>query len=61
MMGKKIDGGIEYEYPIEIIKRYRASSTKWKLEWLEEVNKLTNEVLSKKERILRDRIRKGLI
>ncbi len=60
-MTKKVNGGIEYEYPIEVIKKYRAASTKWKLEWLEEVNKLTSLVLSKKAQNFRNKIRKGLI
>ncbi len=60
-MKKKGKGGIKYEYPIEVIKKFKATSTKWKLNWLEEVNRLTTSALTKKEKIFREKIRKGLL
>jgi len=58
---KKFTGGIEYEYPPEVIDAYRKSPAEWKLKWLEEVNSLTFQVLDEKHRALRDKMRRGEI
>ena len=60
-MTKKIRGGIEYEYTKEQIKRYKSLSTKAKLRWLEEINNLTSSVLTNKQKVFREKIRKGLL
>lgn len=61
MMKERKKGGIEYEYSKELIKKFRATSTKWKLNWLEEVNRLTASALTKKEKKFREKIRSGLL
>lgn len=50
-----------YTYPLSIIHKFRNSSAEWKLNWLEEMNNLTNKVLTKKEKVIRERIRHGKI
>ncbi len=60
-MRNKQSRGVINEYPIEVIKKYKATSTRWKLEWLEEVNRLTNLTLTKKQKKFREKIREGLI
>ncbi len=60
-MPKKITGGIEYECSKEAIEKYKAMPAKWKLDWLEEANRLTFNVLSEKEKKVRNKIRKGLV
>jgi len=52
---------ITYTYAPEIIRRFRNSSAEWKLNWLEEVNNITNQVLTKKEKEIRNKIRQGAI
>lgn len=54
-------GGIEYEYLREVLDTYRKSPAEWKLNWLEEVNRLTFQVLDEKHRALRDKMRQGKI
>ncbi len=54
-------GGIEFDYSIETLKKYKQTSTEWKLNWLEESNELTFLVLSPKEKSIREKIRKGLL
>jgi len=58
---ESLTGGIEYEYSPEILDAYRRSSTEWKLNWLEEVNVLTFQVLDERHRALREKIRRGEI
>lgn len=60
-MKERLSEVVMYEYPVEVIKKYKATSTRWKLEWLEEVNRLTNLTLTKKQKKFRDKIRKGLL
>lgn len=55
------DGGIEYEYSREILDAYRKSPTEWKLNWLEEVNRLSFQVLDEKHLALREKMRRGEI
>lgn len=52
---------ITYAYAPEIIRRFRNSSAEWKLNWLEEVNNLTNRVLTKREKEIRNKIRQGAL
>ena len=52
-------GGYEFDYSEETLKKYMRTSTKWKLNWLEEVNRLTNAALSDEEKKIRNKIRKG--
>ena len=52
---------ITYTCPPELIRRFRDSSAEWKLNWLEEVNKFTNWILTKKEKEIRNKIRQGAI
>jgi hypothetical protein len=54
-------GGIEYEYSREVIENYRKSPTEWKLNWLEEVNRLTFLVLDEKQKSFREKFRRGEI
>ncbi|MEK7449908.1 MAG: hypothetical protein AAB019_10570 [Planctomycetota bacterium] len=49
---------IVYAYPDEVLYKFRDTSTEWKLNWLEEVNKLTDKVLTKREKKLREKLRK---
>jgi hypothetical protein len=58
---KQAGGGIEFEYSRETLDTYRKSPAEWKLNWLEEANRLTFSVLDEKHRAVRDRIRRGLI
>ena len=51
----------DFEYPIEDLLAYKNTPTKWKLEWLEEINRLTFKVLTKKEREFREKMRRGEI
>lgn len=60
-MRERQSRGVINEYPIAVIKKYKAASTRWKLEWLEEVNRLTNLTLTKKQKKFREKIRKGLL
>jgi hypothetical protein len=60
-MKEQQNKGVVNEYPIEVIKKYKATSTRWKLEWLEEVNRLTNLTLTKKQKKFREKIREGLL
>ena len=55
------NNGIVYTYPLEILLKFRNSSTEWKLNWLEEANKLTFKTLTRKGKALRGKIRKGLV
>ncbi|OGL39695.1 MAG: hypothetical protein A3C43_05340 [Candidatus Schekmanbacteria bacterium RIFCSPHIGHO2_02_FULL_38_11] len=50
-----------YIYPIEVLRKFRDSSAEWKLNWLEEINILSSKVLNKREKVFREKIRKGLI
>ncbi|MHA1803057.1 MAG: hypothetical protein ACTSU4_00820 [Promethearchaeota archaeon] len=52
-----------YEYTVEEdkIKKYLKLSTKQKLEWLEEINKLTDLVLTPKQKEVRNKFRSGEI
>jgi len=43
----------------EAVKKFKATSTKWKLEWLEEANRLTNACLTGEAKTLRAKIRKS--
>lgn len=58
---EKTSGGIEYEYSREILDAYRRTPAEWKLNWLEEVNKLTFQVLDEKHRALREKMRHGKV
>ncbi|MBI4833929.1 MAG: hypothetical protein HY811_03805 [Planctomycetes bacterium] len=53
--------GIVYTYPKEILRKFRDASPEWKLNWLEEVNKLTFRALTDKEKKFREKIRKGMV
>ncbi|MBI5359552.1 MAG: hypothetical protein HZA48_03115 [Planctomycetes bacterium] len=58
---KKTKRTMNFSYSKEVIRKYRDSSTEWKLNWLEEINSLTFKVLGPKEKRFRERFRKGLI
>jgi hypothetical protein len=49
------------DYSLEILDGYRKSPAEWKLNWLEEVNRLTFQVLDEKHIALRKKIRQGKI
>ena len=55
----EIRGGYEYEYDDEVLLRYMKTSTEWKLQWLEEANRITREALTAREKEIRNLIRKG--
>ena len=55
------NGGFEFEYTEEQLKTYMKSSTKFKLQWLEEIHNLTFKVLTPKEIEIRNKIRKGIM
>jgi hypothetical protein len=54
-------GEISYECSIEAIKRFKRASTEWKLNWLEEVNRLTFKILTSHEKEFGRKIRRGEI
>ncbi|MEW5945653.1 MAG: hypothetical protein AB1742_05590 [bacterium] len=54
-------GGFEFDYSDETLKRFMRSSAEWKLKWLEEMNRLTDEALTRDEKKIRERIRRGEI
>ena len=56
-----LNAAVTYTYPASIIHKFRNSSTEWKLNWLEEVNNLTNKVLTGKEKAIRNKIRQGKV
>ena len=51
--------GYDYTIDEEKIKKYRNLTTKQKLEWLDEINKLTNLVLTPKQKEIRNKLRSG--
>ncbi len=53
--------GYDYTVDVEKINKYKELSTKQKLEWLEEINKLTNLVLTQKQKEIRNKFRTGEI
>lgn len=60
-MQRKTKKNLVYIYPVEVLQKFRDSSTEWKLNWLEEINILSSKVLNKREKAFREKIRKGLI
>ena len=54
-------GGFSYHCDLEKIKAYKKVPPKQKLQWLEEINALTNKVLTKSQKKFREKIRKGLL
>jgi hypothetical protein len=50
-MNKK---GVEYFYSKEVLKKYYSTSTEWKLNWLEEINRITFSILTPKQREIRE-------
>lgn len=61
MANRKHKKRIIYTYPPAMIYKFRDASPEWKLNWLEEVNKLSDKVLTSREKKLREKIRKGEI
>jgi hypothetical protein len=59
MAEKKRDGGVEFDYSPEILQKFKESTAEWKLNWLEEINRLTFLCLDEKHREIRERIRRG--
>lgn len=60
-VSKKRKSAFNFTYSEEVIRKYRDSSTEWKLNWLEEMNILTFKVLGPKEKRFREKFRQGLI
>jgi len=56
-----LTNGYEYTVEEDKIKKYLKLSTKQKLEWLEEINKLTDLVLTPKQKEVRNKFRSGEI
>lgn len=52
-----MDKGFSYTLEDEKIIEYMKLSTEDKLKWLEEINELTNIVLSNREKELREKLR----
>ncbi|GAB61087.1 conserved hypothetical protein [Candidatus Jettenia caeni] len=52
-----MDKGFVYTFEDEKIIEYMKLSTEDKLKWLEEINELTNAVLSDREKELREKLR----
>lgn len=53
--------GYSYTLEEEKIKSYMKLTTKQKLEWLEEINEITQKVLTEKEKEFRNKLRNGEI
>jgi hypothetical protein len=54
-------GGIDYECSLEMLEKYQKTPHEWKLNWLEEVNRITYLSMTEKQREHRDRLRRGEI
>jgi len=52
---------VPYVYSLEVLRKFQKASTTWKLNWLEEINKLTEKVLTRRQKKIRDRLRRGLL
>ena len=53
--------GFSYTLEDEKIREYMKFSTEEKLQWLEEINELTNMVLTEKEKKFREKLLAGKI
>lgn len=53
--------GLSYSLEDEKIIEYMKLSTEDKLKWLEEINEITNMVLTDKEKEFREKLKKGEI
>lgn len=48
---------LEFEYSRDVLLTYKNSPTEWKLNWLEEINNITFQVLDEQHQILRNKMR----
>lgn len=53
--------GVSYFCSKEMLRKYRSASAEWKLNWLEEINRITFSVLNAKQREIREKFRRGEI
>ena len=58
---KDIKGGYFYYCDFKKIEEYRKIPPEQKLQWLEEINVLTDKVLTRAQKKHREKIRKGLL
>ena len=50
---------MRFSYPKSLLRKNQRTSAEWKLNWLEEINRLTFQGLSRKAKRFREKVRRG--